>query len=222
MNIERPLLLPVAASLGAHALLLFGFVPSARPLPVIDDAPPPVPPMEVTLYREEPEELPESRDGADRDTPATTVPTLPEPPASPRGPVEITMPRPEHVPVSYDGPRLESIPAAWAPAGDRIGAGGAPILPAHLLDNPPHARYRATPAYPFEARRAGLSGEVVVEFVVNERGDVLSPRVVRSTASAFDEPTLRAVARWKFEPGRKDGRPVRFRMSVPVVFNVRD
>jgi protein TonB len=45
---------------------------------------------------------------------------------------------------------------------------------------------------------------------------------VRSSAQVFDEPTLRAVARWKFEPGRKDGRAVRFRMSVPVVFNVHD
>jgi protein TonB len=212
----------MAASLGAHALLLFGFVPSAHPLPPIVDDPPEVPPMAVRLYREDPEIIPENGDGARRDEPSTPVPSLPEPPVSPRSQIDVEMRRPPDVSVDYDGPRLTRIPAAWSPAGEKIGSGGPPVLPAHLLDNPPHATYRAAPAYPFEARRTGLSGEVVVEFVVNERGEVLVPSVVRSSAQVFDEPTLRAVARWKFEPGRKDGRPVRFRMSVPVVFNVHE
>ncbi len=212
----------MAASLGAHALLLFGFVPSARPIPPLIVEPPPPPPVEIRLVRDEPKATPDTGEGERREKPATPVPTLPEPPVAPKETIDIEMRRPPVVPLDYDGPRLTSIPAEWAPAGEKIGSGGPPILPAHLLDNPPNARYRASPAYPFEARRTGLAGEVVVEFVVNERGEVVAPRVVRSSASVFDEPTLRAVARWKFEPGRKDGRPVSFRMSVPVVFNVHD
>jgi protein TonB len=60
----------------------------------------------------------------------------------------------------------------------------------------------------------------MVEFVVDESGNVLNPRVVSSSDRAFEENTLRAVAKWKFEPGRRDGRTVRFRMSVPVVFKL--
>jgi len=30
------------------------------------------------------------------------------------------------------------------------------------------------------------------------------------------------VANWRFEPGLKQGRPVPFRMMVPLVFNLND
>jgi protein TonB len=43
---------------------------------------------------------------------------------------------------------------------------------------------------------------------------------VRSSDRIFEEAALRAVARWKFEPGRRDGRIVRFKMSVPIVFRL--
>jgi outer membrane biosynthesis protein TonB len=38
--------------------------------------------------------------------------------------------------------------------------------------------------------------------------------------SGFADAALRAVARWKFEPGLKNGRHVRFRMSVPIMFRI--
>jgi protein TonB len=60
----------------------------------------------------------------------------------------------------------------------------------------------------------------MVEFVVDEAGHVLDPHVLRSSNPLFEAPTLRAVAKWRFEPGRKDGRVVRFRMAVPVEFAV--
>ena len=59
-----------------------------------------------------------------------------------------------------------------------------------------------------------------MEFVVDEAGRVLDPHVVRSNDPVFEAPTLRAVAKWRFEPGRKNGQVVRFRMSVPVAFAV--
>jgi protein TonB len=43
---------------------------------------------------------------------------------------------------------------------------------------------------------------------------------VRSSSHAFEEPTLRAIAKWRFEPGRRGGQIVRFRMQVPVVFKL--
>jgi periplasmic protein TonB len=63
---------------------------------------------------------------------------------------------------------------------------------------------------------------VVVEFIVDERGRVIEPRVVRSTNRIFDDATLQAVAKWQFEPGRRDGKIVRFRMSAPVVFSLNE
>jgi protein TonB len=68
----------------------------------------------------------------------------------------------------------------------------------------------------------GLGGEVWVEFALDEAGRVLRARVVRSSDPMFDEPTLRAVAKWRFEPGRKNGRPVSFRMVAPVNYRLSD
>jgi protein TonB len=104
------------------------------------------------------------------------------------------------------------------PGGTAIGVGS--IVSRDQLDNSPRTRFQVAPVYPFQAKSSGQNGEVMVEFVVDESGNVLNPRVVSSSDRAFEENTLRAVAKWKFEPGRRDGRTVRFRMSVPVVFKL--
>jgi protein TonB len=107
---------------------------------------------------------------------------------------------------------------------DGIGelTGVDPIASVTALDNIPRTRAQIAPAYPFEAKREGLTGDVLVEFTVTERGEVTNPRIIRSNNPIFDEPTLRAVSKWRFEPGRKNGRIVRFRMAQPIVFAVND
>ncbi len=222
MTIKRPLLLPAAVSIGAHALLLLGFTSANRDLPAAPDVigivlDPPV----AVIPKEDPPE-PDDASGTPRDDNAEPVPTLPEPVPTKRDDVAIDMPLPPRLSPPAPGAPTKRIPSGWTGEGGKIGGGGPPVLPAHLLDNPPAARYRAAPIYPFEAKREGLRGEVVVEFTVNERGEVLSPRVVSSSSPIFEEATLRAVSKWKFEPGRKDGRPVRFRMSVPVIFSLHE
>lgn len=221
MNIERPLLLPVAASLGAHALLFLGFTAGE---PEVIAGPSEDPPMvELTFVRppdDEPLEVPKGTDRPEREKEAVSVPALPElirVVSNDDGPImEPTKP------VPFAGTPVKNIPPAWTPEGESIGPKGPPVFPAHLLDNEPKARFRSAPVYPFEAKRNGVRGEVVVEFEVNERGEVMSPRVVRSTDSIFEAPTLRAVSKWTFEPGRKDGRAVRFRMMIPIVFNLHE
>jgi protein TonB len=54
---------------------------------------------------------------------------------------------------------------------------------------------------------------------VDETGVALMPRITDSTEPVCDESARRAVPRWRFEPGRKDGRGVRFRMAVPGAFS---
>lgn len=97
---------------------------------------------------------------------------------------------------------------------------GGPLFTPGMLDNPPNARVRISPDYPHAAKAANLEGEVLVEFVVNETGRVVNPVIVHSTDPIFEAPTLRAVAKWHFAPGKHDGRVVRFRMAAPVVFRL--
>jgi TonB family protein len=90
------------------------------------------------------------------------------------------------------------------------------------LDQPPRARAQASPVYPVQEKTSGITGTVEVEFTVDETGAVVNPWVVSSTRRSFEEPTLRAVEKWRFVPGRRLGQVVSFRMRVPVLFNLND
>ena len=58
-----------------------------------------------------------------------------------------------------------------------------------------------SPKYPLEAQRAGLSGEVLVEFTVATDGSISAARVVRGNPPrTFDREALSAVKRWRFQP----------------------
>jgi protein TonB len=85
------------------------------------------------------------------------------------------------------------------------------------LDQKPRAIYQASPVLSRQLRRK-TPGKVNIIFIVDERGRVVEPRVRSSTDPAFENPALAAVKRWKFEPGKRSGKPVRFRMLVPITF----
>ena len=70
--------------------------------------------------------------------------------------------------------------------------------------------------------RAGINGEVVVEFIINSNGDVTQTQVVRSSHREFEVPAMQAVQKWKFKPGRKGGRAVNTRVSQLIEFNLDD
>jgi protein TonB len=59
---------------------------------------------------------------------------------------------------------------------------------------------------------------VKIIFIVNEQGHVIEPRIRSSSDPVFEKPALDAVKRWIFEPGKKNGKAVRFRMLVPITF----
>ncbi|WP_052882684.1 energy transducer TonB [Kiritimatiella glycovorans] len=86
------------------------------------------------------------------------------------------------------------------------------------LDQRPRVLYQPAPRYPPDLRSKGVEGTVYVIFVVNTSGRVEQARVQKSTHPAFEEPALKAVKKWKFEPGKRKGKPVRFRMRVPISF----
>lgn len=76
--------------------------------------------------------------------------------------------------------------------------------------------------YPEMARRAGIEGRVVVQFIVNEDGSIEDPRVIRGIGGGCDEEAVRAVRQAKFSPGRQRGEPVRVQYSLPVIFQLQN
>lgn len=85
------------------------------------------------------------------------------------------------------------------------------------LDQKPRAIHQPSPAISAKARKKA-PGKVYVIFIVDRDGRVMNPKVQTSSDPVFDRPALAAVKSWKFEPGMRNGSPVRFRMRVPITF----
>ena len=112
-----------------------------------------------------------------------------------------------------------------------LGAGGASPAVLNYAEQMPAFpggevalhRYLATQTkYPADALRRGVSGQVVVQFVVDEQGRVLEPRVVKSTDADFNAEALRLVwlMPW-WTPGRQQQQAVRVRCTLPISFTFK-
>lgn len=88
------------------------------------------------------------------------------------------------------------------------------------VDVQPVATFQARPDYPSAMRQSGLAGDVLVDFIVDSKGRVRNVQAVRSSRPDFEEAACRAVAKWRFKPGRKGGLPVAVHMQVPMVFSL--
>jgi TonB family protein len=84
----------------------------------------------------------------------------------------------------------------------------------------PRAIYDPEPDYSDEARAAKYQGMVTLALVVRADGRPTNLRVARSLGMGLDEKALEAVRTWRFEPGRKDGRPVPVQIEVEVDFRL--
>lgn len=76
--------------------------------------------------------------------------------------------------------------------------------------------------YPEMARKAGIEGRVIVQFVVNEQGQVVNPKVVRGIGGGCDKEALRVVKTAEFKPGMQRGRPVKVQYTLPITFQLRN
>lgn len=86
--------------------------------------------------------------------------------------------------------------------------------------SPPRAVYAPDPEYPEAARQASFQGTTLLWLVVTPDGSVRNVRIVRPRGLGLDEKAVEAVSIWKFEPARKDGRPVAVQINVEVTFRL--
>lgn len=85
----------------------------------------------------------------------------------------------------------------------------------------PLYRYNPEPDYPLAARRRQQEGTVLLEVIVTAEGRVEAVEVISSSGhETLDRAAIRAVERWRFEPGRQNDQPVRSRAQVPIRFEL--
>jgi protein TonB len=61
---------------------------------------------------------------------------------------------------------------------------------------------------------------VVLQLVVDEKGMPGQIRVVRPLGLGLDQKAIEAVAKWRFKPGTKDGKPVAVIATIEVKFRL--
>ena len=88
-------------------------------------------------------------------------------------------------------------------------------------DEKPRPTLQIEPIYPAELKKRKIGGRVDIEFVVDEQGNVIDAIATRSVHPDFERPALDAIRRWKFTPGKVNGKPVKVRVRAPLVFTPR-
>jgi periplasmic protein TonB len=108
-------------------------------------------------------------------------------------------------------------PGVGAGSGGGIGGGvfhvGGGVSAPEAISTP-------DPDYTEEARRAKTQGTCILGLIVDSEGNPRDIRVVRGLGSGLDAKAIEAVRQWRFEPAKKDGKPVNVLISVEVSFRL--
>lgn len=212
-------LLALAGSVAVHgAVLTWSGIELAPP-----PEPRPAPVIKVTLAAVQNEpvvaEKPPIRKSILRPAPrpARVVPkampreeSVPEPIASPTfiapSPVENQAP---HAPAPAPQPpiQLATVPKARASEPDYV---------ARYLHNPP-------PLYPWQARRMGIEGRVVLQVEILQDGSAGRIEIQHSSGhELLDQAAIKAVGGWRFDPARIAGAPIIAWAEVPISFRLTE
>ena len=100
------------------------------------------------------------------------------------------------------------------------GAGGGPYRPGSGIDAPRLLR-EVKAEYTDEARRRGVTGDVVLEIVVRRDGSVGDVSVLQGLGAGLDQRAIAAVRQWRFNPARLRGAAVDVIVEVAVEFMLR-
>jgi len=73
--------------------------------------------------------------------------------------------------------------------------------------------------YPKIAQDSGIYGKVIVTFVIETDGSVSNVKIIKGVAQIIDDEAIKTIkASPKWSPGMTNGRPVRVRCSIPLIF----
>jgi len=84
------------------------------------------------------------------------------------------------------------------------------------------AKLQKSVVYPKLAKQAGIEGRVYVKFIINEKGNVVDPKVTRGIGGGCDQAAIDAVKKAKFRPGLQRGKPVKVWYTIPIYFKLNN
>jgi TonB family protein len=79
-----------------------------------------------------------------------------------------------------------------------------------------------TVKYPEDAQKEKKEGRAIVAFTVEANGKITNPEVLQGVSPSLDAEAMRVLGQMPvWEPGKNNGKPVRVRYTVPVVFRLK-
>lgn len=83
---------------------------------------------------------------------------------------------------------------------------------------PPRLLHSENPKFTPEARKAKLTGDVIVSLTVDEQGIPQDVAVEKGLGMGLDEAAVEAIRQYRFSPAVKDGVPIKVTMKIVVNF----
>ncbi len=128
----------------------------------------------------------------------------------------VSRPGSKPVIISTVHPRDSRGETVYAEQGDEDQ--GATIVPGVL--SYPTPINQPKPKYTKAMKKARFQGEVTVEGVITEAGDVIDAEVIQPAEPEAAQAALKAVSQYKFKPATVDVKPVAIRLRVVVNFRI--
>ncbi|HEY4572976.1 MAG TPA: energy transducer TonB [Thermoanaerobaculia bacterium] len=187
--------------------------------------------------------LPAGGGGHPKPTPPEPHPqTAPQPPTTPVQPETVPnrIPTPTTLtPVDVTPGPPSNDPAAPSGPGEGPGPGGPGFGPGPngpgetpaIEDSAPQVLtaemsrpvplQRILPKYTEVARRAGIQGTVIVEAVIDEKGNATNVRILRGLPMGLDRSAMEAIQQTQFKPAMIGSRPVKVYYTLTVTFTIQ-
>ncbi|MDX9920790.1 MAG: TonB family protein [Paludibacter sp.] len=169
----------------------------------------------------------------DEDLPPITMPEKPLPPPPPPPPIsDIIEVKPDNVTTVNNNIITEETPIEPLkeimnrPVGNAGQEDDPEVVFITAEDNPEFkgdvfAYLSKSLKYPIIPQENGVQGKVICQFVVNRDGSITDIEVVRGVDKYLDAEAVRVIKTmpaWK--PGKMNGKPVRVKFTLPVVFRL--
>jgi TonB family protein len=118
-------------------------------------------------------------------------------------------------------PNLTSVTGSWLLHCAQLDEGDLPGLrPKGALSGPVPLE-KVDPKYPPELVKQHVEGEVILYAIIRSDGKVDSIQMVRGLDPQLNRNSMDALARWKFRPGTRDGKPIDIEAVIYIPFHFR-
>ena len=85
----------------------------------------------------------------------------------------------------------------------------------------PAKLHAPSPQYTEIARKARITGVVIVEAIIDKQGNVTNVKILKGLPMGLDQAAVDAVKRWKFEAATLNGKPVSVIYNLTINFQLQ-